>query len=609
MNIKILAVFFCSGLGVLLNENTLSAGPDLKGSWKGSLGSIELIFHLEEKTDSGWSGSVDSPQQNSYGLAATVTVKPEGGITISVPSTAATCEARLDSETGKIRGTWNQRGSSIPLELSRTDPRTPLSADLAAKAAGLYEGKAVIQLISLRMVLNLEVTEGSQVRGYLISSDQSPDEIQFERFDQIDDRRLRLCAPSIFLTLDLILSEDGNELAGLMLQGAGKFPFKLERRQEISKPQRPQTPQPPFPYREFHWSGDAESWCPIGATLTVPEGNGPFPVAIMISGSGTQDRDSAIFGHQPFRVIADHLARKGIATIRYDDPGIGETPILKNQDVATTYDYMKLAQKVFKLASEAEEHFQIKTEKGEIAQDLIGNRIGYIGHSEGAIIAQLLAANSDPKDARSMSFAISLAGPGVRGDQLLLEQNRALSIAEGIDQATYEAGLKLNRKLFTAVLNAPDKEAEGAAEDAVNCRVESFTDEKINELLASEDELTDEDRAQFTTQMSIPWIRWFIRYDPEWALKKIRIPHLLVFGKKDLQVPWESNVKRVRQILDEPSLKKFDQEILIFDDLNHLFQKCQRGTVSEYGEIEETFSPLVLDAICNWILQRFRETD
>ena len=253
---------------------------ELEGSWKGSLGPIELIFHFEEKTETGWTGSVDTPQQYSFGLPATVSVAQDGTLTFSVLATQASCEARYDPESETLQGIWSQRGIEIPLKLNRTTSRIPLSAELAKQAIGLYEGHAIIQLLKLKMSLNLKAVTGGGFRGFIVSPDQSLEEIPISRFDQLGDRRMRLCAPSIFLTMDLILSEDGNELAGMMLQGPGQFPLKLQRTKQITSPLRPQTPQPPFPYREFRNSGPGV----LATTLLVPHGDGPFPIAILLSG-------------------------------------------------------------------------------------------------------------------------------------------------------------------------------------------------------------------------------------------------------------------------------------------------------------------------------------
>ncbi len=605
---------------------------ELEGSWKGSLGPIELIFHFEEKTETGWTGSVDTPQQYSFGLPATVSVAQDGTLTFSVPATQASCEARYDPESETLQGIWSQRGIEIPLKLNRTTSRIPLSAELAKQAIGLYEGHAIIQLLKLKMSLNLKAVTGGGFRGFIVSPDQSLEEIPISRFDQIGDRRMRLCAPSIFLTMDLILSEDGNELAGMMLQGPGQFPLKLQRTKQITSPLRPQTPQPPFPYREFRNSGPGV----LATTLLVPHGDGPFPIAILLSGSGSQDRNSTLFGHKPFLVLADHLARKGIASLRYDEPGIGESPPWRELSIGdtqaasvTTADQVEIALNLWETAKEAIHIFDIRDEKGNLTKNLIGMRRGFIGHSEGALVAQLVAANHAPIAGPTVGcqgagdFAISLASPITRGDKLLIDQNRALSMIAGLEPAEISKALVLNRKLFNAVLNAPATTPAKLESlkpiKRVQVRDETWTDQQILEILSQESTIPESERTSIRNQMSIPWIRWFLRYDPAWGLEKIRIPQLFVFGKKDLQVPWEPNVTLAKELLSRPAkpdaIQWFntessfypprDVELHTFENLNHLFQNCDSGHVSEYGEIEETMSPEVMNLISDWILLRF----
>ena len=605
---------------------------ELEGSWKGSLGPIELIFHFEEKTETGWTGSVDTPQQYSFGLPATVSVAQDGTLTFSVPATQASCEARYDPESETLQGIWSQRGIEIPLKLNRTTSRIPLSAELAKQAIGLYEGHAIIQLLKLKMSLNLKAVTGGGFRGFIVSPDQSLEEIPISRFDQLGDRRMRLCAPSIFLTMDLILSEDGNELAGMMLQGPGQFPLKLQRTKQITSPLRPQTPQPPFPYREFRNSGPGV----LATTLLVPHGDGPFPIAILLSGSGSQARNSTLFGHHPFLVLADHLARKGIASLRYDEPGIGESPPWRELSIGdtqaasvTTADQVEIALNLWETAKEAIHIFDIRDEKGNLTKNLIGMRRGFIGHSEGALVAQLVAANHAPIAGPTVGcqgagdFAISLASPITRGDKLLIDQNRALSMIAGLEPAEISKALVLNRKLFNAVLNAPATTPAKLESlkpiKRVQVRDETWTDQQILEILSQESTIPESERTSIRNQMSIPWIRWFLRYDPAWGLEKIRIPQLFVFGKKDLQVPWEPNVTLAKELLSRPAkpdaIQWFntessfypprDVELHTFENLNHLFQNCDSGHVSEYGEIEETMSPEVMNLISDWILLRF----
>jgi pimeloyl-ACP methyl ester carboxylesterase len=294
---------------------------------------------------------------------------------------------------------------------------------------------------------------------------------------------------------------------------------------------RPQTPSGPFPYMTEEVSftnGDAT----LAGTLTYPEGwNGrkKVPVAIMVTGSGAQNRDEELYGHKPFLVIADYLARNGIATLRYDDRGAGATT--GDAENATTYDYME----------DAAAGLEFLHSKGKF------KKVGVIGHSEGGSIALMLGAR------KKVDFLVSLAGPGVQGDSILLLQN----------------------------LNA--------------LRKAGYPDVRLTKEFI---------RAQIKAQKN-PWQDYFIDYDPLPDIKNVRCPALILNGDRDTQVEAEVNFQTiVNNLPHNRSGKCFASKKTMakrYPLLNHLFQKCETGQAEEYSVIEETIDPEVLSDIARWI--------
>ena len=293
---------------------------------------------------------------------------------------------------------------------------------------------------------------------------------------------------------------------------------------------RPQTPAGPFPYKteEVSFRNGPNT---LAGTLTYPEGwNGRkrIPVAIMVSGSGLQNRDEEIMGHKPFLVIADYLARRGIATLRYDDRGAGDST--GDASNATTFDFME----------DAAAGIGFLRSLGQFS------KVGVIGHSEGGEIAFMLGAR------KKVDFIVSMAGPGVQGDSILLLQN---------ENALRKAGLTMR-----------------------------ITKEYV--------------RDQIKTQNN-PWLDYFIDYDPVQDIRQVRCPALILNGDKDTQVDAEVNVKSIagnrpknrsgRRIASKRT------RISVYPGLNHLFQECETGQADEYGSIEETISPLALSDIAEWI--------
>lgn len=317
------------------------------------------------------------------------------------------------------------------------------------------------------------------------------------------------------------------KIVGKFQQGGANLPLELQPGDVVRN--RPQTPEPPFPYDQedvTFSNGDAT----LSGTLVYPQGwNGrkKVPVAILVSGSGLQNRDEELFGHKPFLVIADYLARKGIATLRYDDRGAGKST--GDGATATTMDFME----------DAAAGTEFLRSLGKFG------KVGIIGHSEGGEIAYMLGARE------KVDFLVSLAGPGIQGDSILLLQNL---------NALRKAGLTM-----------------GLTKEYVRFQV------KANHN---------------------PWLDFFIDYDPAQDIRQVRCPALVLIGDKDTQVEAAVNIPAIESNLPRGRRGRFVSKktrVETLPGLNHLFQHCQTGQSEEYPTIEETFSPEVLEMIATWI--------
>lgn len=363
--------------------------------------------------------------------------------------------------------------------------------------------------------------------------------------------------------------QDG-AITGPFSQSGATFSFRLSRDSVVKDPKRPQEPKPPFPYKieEVAFQNGPVN---LAGTLTLPEGDGPFPGVLLISGSGLQDRDETLVGHKPFWVLADHLSRAGIAVLRVDDPGIGKsTPHPKP---ATTAD--------FATDVEAGVAFLKK-------DDRIG-RVGLIGHSEGGLIATIVASRSS-----DVGFIVLMAGPGVPGAELLRKQNERIFDAAGIASERKQNLLLLLDRLFTILTS------EDMAEDARRKEVEEIVRKQL-EINGIPPAQQNEVQVRVLAEQSLtPWMRYFLTFDPRPALEKIRVPVLTLNGELDVQVDADQNLTAITIALE----KGGNQNVTVhrLPEHNHLFQRAKTGLMNEYGTIEETLSPKVLDLIRDWVL-------
>ena len=355
---------------------------------------------------------------------------------------------------------------------------------------------------------------------------------------------------------------------GTFSQGGVTFGFRLSR-EIVSGPVRPQEPKPPFPYQieEVKFQNGPIN---LAGTLTLPPGNGPFPAVLLISGSGLQDRDETVFGHKPFWVLADHLSRTGIAVLRVDDPGIGKSA--PHPEPPTTADF----------ATDVEAGVTFLKR-----DDRIGT-VGLIGHSEGGIIAAIVASRRD-----DIGFVVLMAGPGVPGAELLLKQNERIFDGMGIVGERKETLLTLLDRLFTTLTS-------DMTEDEMRQQVDEIVRKQF-EINGIPPAQQDETQVQAAVEQVLnPWMRYFLAFDPRPVLEAIRVPVLALNGELDVQVDAEQNLTAI-----DAALEKGGNHNVTLHRLpkhNHLFQRAKTGLVNEYAVIEETISPEVLDLIRDWVV-------
>ena len=362
------------------------------------------------------------------------------------------------------------------------------------------------------------------------------------------------------------IAKGGQRIDGNWNQGGVSLSLVLEPSEEAG-PNRPQEPEEPYPYEvsDVYFESAADG-VTLAGTLTTPPGSGPYPAVVLVSGSGPQDRDETVFGHRPFLVLGDYLTRKGIAVLRYDDRGVGQST--GDFGTAVTPDF----------ADDAEGAVRYLATLPTIDRE----KIGIIGHSEGAIVAPIVANRSD------VAFVILLAGTGVNGEELLVMQLIAINRAMGVSEEVTQQRSALQVQLLGILNSVPDDST--AAEQAL-------------EILAGAGVTGQAADAQVAGLLN-PWMRYFLVYDPLPELRQLQVPVLSMWGAKDMQVPPEGNRVPVDQALRESGNPDVTSNVL--PGLNHLFQTADNGAPTEYATIEETMSPASLAMIAEWIEVRVR---
>ena len=338
-----------------------------------------------------------------------------------------------------------------------------------------------------------------------------------------------------------------------------------------------QDPSLPLPYHaeDVVFPND-EDGITLAGTLTLPRKEGLFPVVVLISGSGPQNRNEEVVGHRPFLVLADHLTRNGIGVLRYDDRGVGKS--------TGKFRMSKLDD----FASDVESAIAYLRTRKEIDP----HNIGLIGHSEGGIVAPMVASTSD-----DVSFIVLLAGPGIDPMVLLPLQQKMIAASGGATDAEAEYVRSASAELLQFVIDYPDPET-------FTEKLTEFTDvnwDKIRKLPVIPTGITKEKYiSTMKTAMTAGWFRDILLIDPPGILQTVNCPVLALNGDKDVQVPSTENLAGIRNALAAGGNQNFTVKAL--PGLNHFFQECETGSMSEYKDIQQTFSPTALEEISGWVL-------
>lgn len=439
----------------------------------------------------------------------------------------------------------------------------------AQEATGTWYGLLEVRGVSLRLTFHINKTK-SGWEATMDSPDQGANGIKATScWVSADSIKIEIASAKI----EYMGEWSDSTITGIFKQGAWSNSMNLFRH-PVAKKERPQEPKKPYPYHseEVSFSNETAK-IQLAGTLTLPQEKGKFPAVVLISGSGPQNRDEELLGHKPFLVISDFLTRNGFAVLRYDDRGTASSQgDFKN---ATSEDF----------AADAEAAVQFLLSRKEIDH----KKIGLIGHSEGGMIAPMVAAKS-----KNVAFIVLLAGPGIPIDSLMLIQQSLIEKAEGMSDEDLLKTRKSNRGAFQLVKNA--QSTEQLEKDLITY-VQVLTEQNSEDIPEG---MSKEDFIRYqVNSLANPWMYFFLRYEPATVLKQVKCPVLALNGEKDMQVTAKENLSAISQALKEGGNANYQVQEL--SNLNHLFQTCKTGAPKEYSEIEETFSPVAMDVMLQWL--------
>ncbi len=546
----------------------------LEGHWTGSLQAgeavLHLVLHVSKTEDGSFKATIDSLDQGVYGIEVTSLTQKDSTLHFNVSSVAASYEGRIAADHGSIEGSWTQGSVSLPLVFHRqaagAGAKKPSGA--IASVEGVWQGALEGNGMRLRLQLHVTHDDQKQLVAALDSPDQGVSGLPAIKVSQ-KDAGFHFEIPVVSGVYEGTLDAAKTAITGSWTQNNVEQKLDFRRSDQLLELIRPQNPVKPYPYKEEEITfPNGKAKISLAGTLTLPRGPGPFSAAVLLSGSGPHDRDESIVGHRPFLVLADHLTRKGIAVLRFDKRGIGKS----------TGDYANATTEDFAGDAEAALAY-LKTRK-----EIDPKKVGLIGHSEGGMIAPLVAAHSsDP------AWIVLLAGPGLKGEDTLLLQSELILKTAGVNDDQIAKTREFNKQTYALVRQEKNTTALQA---------------KLSDLVENSGMSASLPPAALQSQVRLmisPWFRFFLDYDPVPTLQKTLCPVLALNGEKDLQVAPKENLAKIQKALQDGGNKDFQTTEL--PGLNHLFQHGPTGSPTEYGGIQETMAPEALNAVSDWVVK------
>lgn len=567
---KELPLEFKRATAPIKTEHKPAKPSDIDGTWEGTLDTgiskLRVLFHIGN-TEDGLIATMDSPDQKMKGMPTTGVTRDGASLKIEAKQIGGIYSGRIAADLQSITGMWSQGGVELPLVLKLTKDQAEVEHKPVAPSDidGAWLGTLDTGTVKLRVVFRLTNSDEG-LKATLDSPDQGMKGFPTSSVKR-DGASLRIEANGIGGVFEGTISADKNSIDGKWTQGGGAFPLVLKPLKSETEldGKRPQNPVRPYPYREEEVTYDnKEQNVTLAATLTIPQGKGPFPGVVLITGSGPQDRDETLLGHKPFLVLSDYLTRHGIAVLRADDRGFGKSTGVFAK--ATTADF----------ATDTEAGVAYLKTRSEIDP----HKIGLIGHSEGGVIAPMVAARN-----KDVAFIVMMAGTGVPGDQVIVAQGEAINIANGMKPEDAAKNAATQRDIIHLIETEKDQ---------------TVLEKDIRERMAGQQ--AEAQIGMEIRQFTSVWFRYFLTYDPATALRKVTCPALAINGSLDRQVLPNQNLPAIRKALEEAGNKHFEIDQL--PGLNHLFQTAKTGSPTEYAQIEETMSPVALEKITGWILKQ-----